>query len=343
MDLCLIFQKFQKHINQAEAQADAAGCALGSVITKIIKNGGFPYSVYSMLYDVCVTSIADYGGEVIGYNQYRAAEQLHLRAIRAFLGLPKNTTSCAVLSEFDWLLPKYRGQVRIVRQYHRMLKMEENRLTKQVFLWDKTLNESNLVESWSSELKSIFYENDLNHIYDRAEVFPLKLTINSIKEKFKNCQKSYLRAECESKPKLRTFNLFKSFDCLPAYISKPLSFMQRKFIGKIRTGSLALRIEQGRFSRPRLPEHERVCLVCTSDDNLENVVNQEVEDEFHYIFSCNRYDAIRTLWLSKLSLPENFSNFEKSEKLKFVLNEPDNVKLTAQFIIDAYQIRSKSM
>jgi hypothetical protein len=83
-----------------------------------------------------------------------------------------------------------------------------------------------------------------------------------------------------------------------------------------------------------LPEHERVCLVCTSDDNLENVVNQEVEDEFHYIFSCNRYDAIRTLWLSKLSLPENFSNFEKSEKLKFVLNEPDDVKLTAQFIID---------
>ena len=58
----------------AEAKAEAAGRALGSVITKMIKNGGFPYSVYSMLYDVCVTSIADYGGEVVGYNQYRAAE-----------------------------------------------------------------------------------------------------------------------------------------------------------------------------------------------------------------------------------------------------------------------------
>ena len=53
--------------------------------------------------------------------------------------------------------------------------------------------------------------------------------------------------------------------------------MQRKFIGKIWTGSLALRIEQGRFSRPRLPEHERVCLVCTSDDTLENVVNHKVD------------------------------------------------------------------
>ena len=350
VDYCHSYKYLGANINEhldyeqtAEAQAEAAGRALGSVITKMIKNGGFPYSVYSMLYDVCVTSIADYGGEVIGYNQYRAAEQLHLRAIRAFLGLPKNTTSCAVLSEFDWLLPKYRGQVRMIRQYHRMLKMENNRLTKQVFQWDKTLNDSNLVNSWGSELKSICYENDFNHIYDQAALFPLKLTIISLKEKFKNCQRSYLRAECESKPKLRTFNLFKSFDCVPAYISKPLSFLQRKFIGKLRTGSLALRIELGRFSRPRLPEHERVCLVCTSNDNSENLVNHEVEDEFHFIFSCNRYDAIRTQWISKLTLPENFYNFEKSEKFKFVLNEPDNVKLTAQFIIDAYQIRSKAI
>jgi hypothetical protein len=140
-----------------------------------------------------------------------------------------------------------------------------------------------------------------------------------MKESFKNCQQSYLKAECQSKPKLRTFNLFKSFDCLPSYISKPLSFIQRKFIGKIRTGSLALRIELGRFSRPRLPEHERVCLACINDVNPINVVNQ-VEDEFHYIFSCNRYDEIRTLWLSKLNLPENFSNFEKSEKLKIVIS-----------------------
>ena len=51
---------------------------------------------------------------------------------------------------------------------------------------------------------------------------------------------------------------------------------------------------------------------------------------------------MNSILFSKLSLPENFSNFEKSEKLKFVLNEPDNVKLTAQFIIDAYHIKSEA-
>ena len=34
--------------------SDSAGRALRSIITKMIKNGGFPYKVYSMLYDACV-------------------------------------------------------------------------------------------------------------------------------------------------------------------------------------------------------------------------------------------------------------------------------------------------
>jgi hypothetical protein len=42
-----------------------------------------------------------------------------------------------------------------------------------------------------------------------------------------------------------------------------------------------------------------------------------------------------------LKLPENFLEIEASEKLKIVLNEVENVKLTGQFIIDAFNYRSK--
>ena len=69
--------------------ADSAGRALGSVITKMIKNGGFPFNVFCTLYDACVCSILEYGAEVFGYKQYDSAFKLHLRAARAFLGLPK--------------------------------------------------------------------------------------------------------------------------------------------------------------------------------------------------------------------------------------------------------------
>ena len=46
---------------------------------------------------------------------------------------------------------------------------------------------------------------------------------------------------------------------------------------------------------------------------------------------------------NKTELPANFSNFDQSEKLKIVLNDHNNVKLTTQFIIDAYDLRSKTI
>ena len=50
---------------------------------------------------------------------------------------------------------------------------------------------------------------------------------------------------------------------------------------------------------------------------------------------------MRANWLRNLKLPENFAEEEASEKLKVVLNDPENVKPTGQFIIDAYNYRSK--
>ena len=78
---------------------------------------------------------------------------MHLRAIRAFIGVPKNATKAGVLSEVDWMLPKFRTQIRMIRYYNRILKMPENRLCKKVFTWDKCLH----LDNWSNEVKSIFY------------------------------------------------------------------------------------------------------------------------------------------------------------------------------------------
>ena len=50
----------------AQVQADSAGRALSSIITKMIKNQGFPFNVYSILYKACVCNISEYGSEVFG-------------------------------------------------------------------------------------------------------------------------------------------------------------------------------------------------------------------------------------------------------------------------------------
>ena len=116
----------------------------------MIKNGGFPYNVFSMLYNACVTSVADYSGTVTGYLQYDSSLKIHLRAIRAFLGVPKTVCNVGVLSEVDLLL------------------------TKQIFVWDRELNKRVIVSSWSSEIKVILTECNLDLLFNMNCPFELK-------------------------------------------------------------------------------------------------------------------------------------------------------------------------
>ena len=144
---------------------ESAGRALSAVITKMIKNSGFPFNVFSLLYSACVTSISDYSGAITGYQSYQSSFRLHLRALRAFLGLPKNVCIPGIVSEFELLLPQYRTKLQMIRHYHRILSMSNNRLTKKVMMWDKALNNLGRVRTWSSEIEEIFSDCDLQDVY----------------------------------------------------------------------------------------------------------------------------------------------------------------------------------
>ena len=69
----------------------------------------------------------------------------------------------------------------MIRYFGRILNTLDNRLMKKVFLWDKHLNESNLLKSWSSEVQSILYNNNLNYIYDLQLMFPIKNIVDKLK------------------------------------------------------------------------------------------------------------------------------------------------------------------
>ena len=165
----------------AEVQADSAGRALSSLITKMIKNKGFPFSIYNILYQSCICSISQYGSEVYGFEKFDSAFKLHLRAARAFLGLPKNVTSVGLISELNWLLPRYQSHVKMIQFYNRILCTPSNRLLYRIYVWDRNLNESKQINTWSAEIKSILYEHNLAQIFDQNQIFPLKQTIMKLK------------------------------------------------------------------------------------------------------------------------------------------------------------------
>ena len=94
--------------------SESAGRALSAITTKMIKNNGFPFNVFTLLYEACVISVLDYSAAIYGFKEYQSAMNIHLRAIRSFLGTPKNVCSPGVLSEVDLLLPHHRTKIQMV-------------------------------------------------------------------------------------------------------------------------------------------------------------------------------------------------------------------------------------
>ena len=315
----------------AKMQADSAGRALSSIITKMIKNKGFPFSIYSVLYQACICSISQYGSEVFGYEKFDSTFKLHLRAARAFLGLPKNVASFGLLSELDWLLPHYQTQIKMIQYFSRIMNTPSNRLVYKVYTWDRKLSVINGLNTWSTEIESILNDNNLGYIFDNQHIFPVKPIIDQLKTSMHKTQQQLFRTECQNKPKLRTFMLFKDFETLPPHIGKPLSFVERKTISKLRLGILPIRLETARYVRPILPENERVCY-CNSG---------RIESESYILFTCPIYNDLRQSWLNKLCIPVNFSQLSEEERLKIVLNKPENVKHTAQYLISIMDLRSQ--
>ena len=112
-----------------------------------------------------------------------------------------------------------------------------------------------------------------------------------------------------------------------------MSFICRKYLALTRLSNLCIRVETGRYERPKLELNQRFCPSCND--------RAATKDEIHLIFQCVSYNEMRAIWFNKLILPENFPMLENTEKLKIVLNKTENVKLTGQFILDAFNYRSK--
>ena len=325
--------EFLNFRTSAASQADAAGRALGYLITKTIKNGGLPYSIYTMLYECAVCAVADYGSEIWGFEINDDITKVHLRAARCYLGLPKHATSAGVLAEISWPEPVYRARIRIIRQYFRVIKMCNTRLTKKIYIWDKSFFELLNIQTWSSEARDILLNHNLGHIFEPEVDFCPDSAITQLKNSMAIKQNIDLRNRCLDKPKLRNYVQLKDFYAKESYLTIPMSFICRKYLALARLSNLPIRIETARYERPKVDVNQRLCQIgCNS---------LAIEDEGHVLFFCSSYNNLRIAWFRKLVLPPDFSNLDMCQKLKIVLSFPENVKATGQYLVDICNVRSK--
>ena len=86
---------------------------------------------------------------------------------------------------------------------------------------------------------------------------------------------------CENGNKLRTYRLHKDRISTEPYVTANISRYERSILAKIRSGTLPLEVETGRYRQ--VPLDERICKLCQAS----------IENEIHFLVDCHFYDDLR--------------------------------------------------
>ena len=322
--LGLVLDEFLNYETTAAILSESGGRALGAVYSKFKHLKGLGYNTYTKLYNAGVTPILDYCSGVWGYTSFDKINTIQNRAIRFYLGVHKFAPNLAINGDMGWTSCRIRRKIAMLKLWNRFLVMDDNRLTKKIFVKDKQLCKNN----WSADIKKVFEEIDLLSLFEEEQ----NVNIDFAKSIFDSNLCELWKTDIVQVPKLRTYCTFKSEYNTEPYVRCIWKRSHRSLMAQFRSGILPLRIETGRYQN--IPREFRLCLMCN-----ENVC----EDETHFMFDCALYDNIRCNYFSKLTeyFPD-FTEYTILDKLTTMMNE-NVVKFTASYIWEAYSKRREVM
>ena len=134
-----------------------------------------------------------------------------------------------------WLKPTYTRKISIIRFWNRLSKLSDDRLTKHIFKWDYCKCSDN----WSENVKTIFEECEMSDIFTRKELCNIRL----FKENMYKLNQEQWVHDLTSKPKLRTYRLYKSILEPEPYITTFMLKYERSMVAQFRAGVLPLTIK----------------------------------------------------------------------------------------------------
>lgn len=203
--------------------------------------------------------------------------------------------------------------------------MENERITKRVFLWDR---EQNNTSNWSSQVKNIMQSLNIESTYFNSTPCNLHYAEEMLRTNFE----TEWHNDIQSIPKLRTYILFKSSYTVEKYVTLDLPKPIRSKLAMLRCGVLPLRIKTGRYRRE--PMEDRICNLCDLN---------EIETEKDFLLLCPFFNYQRSQLFYKIGYDVTVSQNNTNDSTLFVdliCNYPRQI---AYFIHELYNLRQKQL
>ena len=264
------------------------------------------FDVYTHLYGSTVAPVLNYGAGLWGTCSYSSVNTIQNKACRFFLGVGAKAANTATRGDMGWQPQLHYQYIEVMRLYHRLETLPNSRLNSKIHHHCKTQKSPS---AWIKKVQKLFkrlkYDNSDTNCTSKLYVHRFKDFLATIDQE-KWYHELFNDNGCINGNKLRTFRLYKDRMATESYVTSTISRGERSVLAKLRSGTLPLEIETGRFKK--VPLSDRCCNLCKSG----------IEDEVHFLIDCDFYQDLRYNMFQYMAM--KYEQFAQSPSLvKFIL------------------------
>ena len=215
---------------------------------------------------------------------------------------------------------------KMISGWFRIIRHNEDRYTKICYREQLRLAENNVI-CWGLEVNNILCSLGFNHVWNNQGVGNEEAFMNAFKQRLLDIDRQTWTSEIQTYDSLRTYILFKNENFAEPYVWMLNKFNLRKYLAKLRCGSLEVEINEGR--KCRLPYDQRICKYCNYN---------QIDDEFHFLFTCPFLNDLRMKYI-----PGYYVSYPDLHKFINLLNSDCKklCKSLALFIMHAMRMRAR--
>ena len=277
---------YNGRFNKAKAkQVAQAKRALFGLIAKARKLQ-LPTDIQCHLFDSCIVPVLLYGCEIWGFSDLTQIEQVQNYFCKQILKLPKSTANCMVLGELGRTPLEVQIIKRVLNFWIKLATGKTSKLSSVMYCILRHSYDYNIYkDKWLQFIHSQLNQMGLGYLWDDISNVNLNWFKSLIDQKLVDIWKQKWTALLSENSHCTNYKIFKNkleHEPYLLILDPSLSIPMCKY----RCGNHKLPMVIGRYNN--VPRNERICKLCT---------NQNIADEFHYVFECNFFANERKKYL----------------------------------------------
>jgi hypothetical protein len=255
--------------------------ALLCIMSKLYRINNNSIHVFLKIFDAQVQPIVLYGAELWGLESSSTViENVHLFGLKRFLGVDKRTPNDLVYGEVGRFPIYLNANVRCMRYWLKLTRMEEHRLPFRAYKMLLNLDGRGKI-NWVTNIRRILSVNGFSYVWENQGVGCLNAFIRMFRQRLIDIRWQTWADHVNTSDRFSFYRQFKTSTMVEPYIRLELNRYIRYALTRLRFGVSDITVHRSRYSVHK--DEELKCPLCQSP----------VENEVHFVLCCPAFDDLR--------------------------------------------------